>query len=256
MGWPLLTVGTDSTAANVPLPIAPLMPAPDTDRAAPSWARGWVRGLGLLLGLMAIGLILDHAPPLDAGLMNRLARDANLHGVAVYLGLGSALCAVGVPRQTIAFAAGYAFAPRFGLGIAVLLSLATQLAGCVADFAWARWVGGSWVRDRLPPRLRRLDLRLSEQPFRATLVLRLLPVGNNIALNLLGGVSAIRLAPFLAASAIGYLPQTVIFVLLGRGSHVGAWAEIGVAVALLAGSGVLAVRLIARRPDGSGLSEG
>ena len=67
-------------------------------------------------------------------------------------------------------------------------------------------------------------------PSAATLTLRLLPVGSNMLLNLVAGVSErARQAPFMAASAIGYLPQTVVFALLGGGVRVsqetagGAW---------------------------------
>ncbi|GAN77411.1 TVP38/TMEM64 family protein [Acidisphaera rubrifaciens] len=217
---------------------------------------GWGRGLGLLAGLLAVGLTLRQGSQLNAGFMNRIAHRADLLGVTVYLGFGALLCTMGVPRQTTAFAAGYAFAPRFGLGVAVLLSLGTQLAGCAANFFWARWVAGAWVRRRLPPRLRRLDASLAGQPFRATLVLRLLPLGSNIALNLIGGVSTVRLGPFLAASAIGYLPQTLIFALLGRGTQVGGRTEIALAAALFAASGLLGVRLMARRPKQGPVSAG
>lgn len=253
---PLLAVAADVTAVDVPLPITPPTVAPDAGPVAPPRACGWARGLGLLLGLLAIALTLGHAPQFDSRLMNRLAQGDGLDGVALYLGLGATLCTIGLPRQTTAFAAGYALAPRFGLGAAVLLSLGTQLAGCVANFVWARWIGGAWVRRRLPPKLRRIDIRLSGQPFRATLMLRLLPLGNNIALNLIGGVSTVRLAPFLAASAIGYLPQTLIFALLGRGSHVGGWAGFGVAGALFAVSGLLGMQLITRGPSRTRVNAG
>jgi uncharacterized membrane protein YdjX (TVP38/TMEM64 family) len=57
---------------------------------------------------------------------------------------------------------------------------------------------------------------LAVHPFTATLMLRLMPVGSNILLNLAAGLSAVRLLPFLAASAIGFVPQTLIFALFGQ----------------------------------------
>jgi len=70
-------------------------------------------------------------------------------------------------------------------------------------------------------------------------------VGNNLVLNLLAGVSGLRPLPFLAASALGYLPQTVVFALLGKGVRVdGAWqlALAGVLLALSIGLGLWLMR--------------
>jgi uncharacterized membrane protein YdjX (TVP38/TMEM64 family) len=66
--------------------------------------------------------------------------------------------------------------------------------------------------------LRQIDTTLAAQPFIATLTLRLMPVGSNILLNLAAGLSSIPAVPFLAASAIGFIPQTLIFAVFGQGS--------------------------------------
>lgn len=254
-GVDLLNRSARRYRASVPLPATPpaITPAAVPPASAPTGRAAWWpryrRALGLAAGLLIVGYSLDQAPRLDADLLERLANGPVWSGVAVYLGLGTLICAVGLPRQTAAFAAGYALAPRLGLGPAVVLSLCTQLAGCVVNFVWARWLAGAWVMRRLPPRLRGLDGRLSGQPFRATLALRLLPLGSNIALNLLGGLSTVRLAPFLAASAIGYLPQTLIFAMLGNGMQVGRWAELGMAAGLFIASGLLGAGLMVRRPS-------
>jgi uncharacterized membrane protein YdjX (TVP38/TMEM64 family) len=76
------------------------------------------------------------------------------------------------------------------------------------------------------------------------LTLRLLPVGNNLLLNLLAGVSGLRVWPFLTASLIGYLPQTAIFALTGSGTHVDHGLQIALAAALFALSALLGVTLL------------
>lgn len=151
--------------------------------------------------------------------------------------IGAILCAVGVPRQVVAFAAGYGW----GLVLATALALAAQLLGCAANLFWARALGRQFIRRRLGRRIARIDVVLAHRPFAATLALRLLPVGNNLVLNLIAGVSSIRAVPFLAASAIGYLPQTIIFVLLGQGSRIGRGTEVAIGVALLIVSALLAL---------------
>ncbi len=198
----------------------------------------------LLAGLLLAGLVLRLiAAEGGAGLLARLS-GAHDPAAVLLLGLvGSALCAVGLPRQMLAFACGYALGAWAGAALALL----TQVLGCAADFIWARAVARDWARRRIAasPRLARMDVYLGANPFTATLTLRLLPVGNNLALNLLAGVSAVGFAPFLAGSALGYLPQTIIFTLIGSGAHVDRGVQLGVGIALFlisAGVGLVVLR--------------
>ena len=178
-------------------------------------------------------------------------RDQGLLGETVFLLAGAAATAVGVPRQAVAFLAGYAFGTVTGVGVA----LAAQLLGCAVAFFWARAVGRGWAERRLAgrfgPRLRPVVETLRENPFGAALALRLFPVGNNLALNLLAGISAIPALPFLAASALGYLPQTVIFALLGKGVRVDGTWQLALSGLLLAMSVGLGLWLMRRHRAGS-----
>lgn len=160
-------------------------------------------------------------------------------GAAGFIAASAAALAVGVPRQVAAFAGGYAFGAGEG---AALTWLATLLA-CAIDFFWARAVAGNWARRRFAGRLARLEQVVAERPFAATLAVRLFPLGNNLAVNLAAGVAAVAPAPFLAASALGYLPQTVVFALLGDGVHVARLVQIAVGTALFAISATIGVAL-------------
>jgi uncharacterized membrane protein YdjX (TVP38/TMEM64 family) len=166
------------------------------------------------------------------------------HGLAelVFVPAAAALCFVGVPRQVVAYAGGLGFGAVGG----TLLALAGTLAGCAASFAWARRVARNWVQSRLPSRLARADRMLATQPFTAALTLRLLPVGNNLLLNLAAGVSAIRPLPFLLGSLLGYLPQTIVFALVGAGTRIGHGTMIALGVGLFAVCGALGVVLMRR----------
>ena len=198
------------------------------------------RPLLLLAGLVLAGLLLR------GGLEHRLrdlldpaALGAGFPGQAGFVLAGGLLCAVGLPRQVVAFAGGYAFGAAAGGGLALI----AQMLGCAASFLWARLLARDWVRQRV--RLGRLDRLLAAHPFGTTLSLRLLPIGSNLLLNLLAGVSAVATAPFLAATLLGYLPQTVIFALLGGGVQVAHATQVAVAAALFAASlagGVLLLR--------------
>ncbi len=146
--------------------------------------------------------------------LTRLVSEGGTRGPVLFLLLATALTAVGLPRQIPAFVAGYAFGPWDGAGIALL----SQVLACAIDFSWSRLMGRGFVMRRFGPALRRIDSTLAARPFIATLAFRLMPVGSNILLNLAAGLCSVRALPFITASAIGFVPQTLIFALIGRGS--------------------------------------
>jgi uncharacterized membrane protein YdjX (TVP38/TMEM64 family) len=197
----------------------------------------------MLAGLAAAGLLLR-----AAGLDPRAAAEAaGQQGPLGYVLIGALACAVGVPRQAVALAGGFAF----GFWPGTLLALLAEIGGCAANFAWARLLGrgaaSRFLERREGGRLHRLDRFLAERAFTATLTLRLLPVGSNLLLNLIAGVSGVAALPFLAASLLGYVPQTVIFTLAGAGASVSDGAQFALAIGLLLASIALGVALLRRR---------
>lgn len=160
-------------------------------------------------------------------------------GYATFFGVGMLVTALGFPRQIVAFLGGYAFGAIAGSEIA----LVATLAGCAATFGYARTFARDLVARRLGARMRRLDDFLACAPFRTTLIVRMLPIGSNVATNLVAGVTSVRPAPFLAGSALGYLPQTVAFALAGSGVRIAPLVTMLIAAALLVGSAALGVWL-------------
>ena len=191
------------------------------------------RPLLLAAGLTAAALILRALPP------TTLPAAAKTLTLPAFIALSTAACTVGIPRQAIAFAAGYAHGPLWGTAAA----LTSQLTACALNYVWARLIAKSWLRPRLGPRLTRLTTPLTTHPFTATLTLRLLPIGNNLLLNLTAGALAIPTPQFLAASALGYLPQTIVFALLGAGIHLARGTELALAALTFAASVGLGVWL-------------
>lgn len=225
--------------------------------APPDRTRALLKLAVMVLGLAAGGWLLrtlGAAPGTDW--VDDYVRGQGLWGEAVFLAIGAVATAVGMPRQAIAFLGGYAF----GTAIGTLLALVAQLAGCALTYCWAYAVGRAWAERRLAGRfgrrLRRLRDVLADTPFGTTVALRLLPVGSNIALNLLAGMSGIPLLAFLAGSAIGYVPQTLIFALLGDGVAVDRNSQLVVAVALLVVSVAIGLVLLRRHRAGRSYEEG
>ena len=211
--------------------MAQLADAPRAAAAAASLAKGGLLLAGLLAAGYAArvfgGIALAHATP-TAG------------GAATLVAAGAVLSAAGLPRQAVAFAGGYAF----GFWPGAALSLVAQIAGCLIDFFAARTIARGWAMRRLRGRMAQIDQFLAANPFAATLTLRLLPVGNNMALNLLAGLSGMNIRPFLAATLLGYLPQTVVFALAGSGVQVGRTYQIALGAALFLASAALGYGLL------------
>jgi uncharacterized membrane protein YdjX (TVP38/TMEM64 family) len=195
-----------------------------------------------LLRAGAIALLL-----VGAGLLARRSGLADLRairptasGALALVVTGAVLTATGFPRQVVAFGGGYVFGAWEGAALA----LAAQIIGCALDYMAAHGLLADWARRRLARggRVASLHRRLAARPFSTTLSLRLFPVGNNVALNLLAGVAGVKPAAFLAGSLLGYLPHTVIFALLGSGVQVGRGTQLAAAALLLllaAGLGAL-----------------
>lgn len=209
-----------------------------------------LRPLLLLCGLLAAGLALRLLPTDGAAGLLRAIVDPATHGwggsAGLFVGAGAVFCAIGVPRQVIAYVGGFAFGTTAGM----ILALTATVIACSVDFWWARLAGRSWAQrilaKRFGGRLARWDRFIAANPFLSTLMLRLLPVGNNLALNLMAGVSTIAAAPFVAASAIGFLPQTIIFALVGAGARVERPTQIGIGIVLLLVSGLAGLILMRR----------
>ncbi len=169
-------------------------------------------------------------------------------GLAEFLLLATAVCAVGLPRQAVCFAAGLAWGATAGTAI----GLAATVAGCLLDFAWARAVARDWTRRTVlarATRLASLDRAVAARPFAAILTLRLLPVGSSLLLSLAAGLSRAPLGAFALATALGALPQTVVFALLGSGVGVGHLARVVLAAVLFAASASLGAVLMRRRDN-------
>ncbi|WP_305879987.1 TVP38/TMEM64 family protein [Siccirubricoccus soli] len=205
------------------------------------------RLLVLAAGLAAAGLALR-----GIGLVpgtewvDRYVRGQGMWGEAVFLLVAAAATALGVPRQGLAFLGGYAFGTVMGTALAV----GGTVLGAALSLGWARLVGRGWAERQLAGRfgrrLRPVRDVLAANPFGATLALRLLPVGNNLALNLLAGLAGVPALPFLAASVLGYLPQTLVFALLGKGVRVdGAW-QLGLSAGLFVFSVAIGLWLLRR----------
>lgn len=155
-------------------------------------------------------------------------RGHGLAGLFIFIAGGALITAIGLSRQLLSFAAGYAFGAVSGTGAALLASI----GGVLLAFTYARFLGRALVARRYPGRVRHVDAFLRVNPFLMTLAVRLLPISNNLAVNMVAGVSSVPAIPFLAASAFGHIPQTIVFAMVGSGLTDGLLEKSAMAIVL------------------------
>jgi uncharacterized membrane protein YdjX (TVP38/TMEM64 family) len=104
-------------------------------------------------------------------------------------------------------------------------------------------MGRQFVQNKFPDRVQKIDDFLRDNPFKMTLIIRLLPVGSNLVTNLAAGVTSVSMFWYLLGSLLGYIPQTLIFAMVGKGVRIDSTWQITVSVALFIISGVLGAQL-------------
>jgi uncharacterized membrane protein YdjX (TVP38/TMEM64 family) len=153
----------------------------------------------------------------------------------IVVGLGLLLLGP-VPRSATSVLVGVVL----GFGVGVPVAFAGGLLGSMGAFALSRTLGRSTAARLAGPRLARVDELMSDRGFSSVLLGRLLPVLPFVAVSYGAGLLGIRFAPYLAATAVGLVPSTLVQV--GIGASAGFVADGGsvlTAVPAIAGAAIL-----------------
>ena len=212
------------------------------------------KGLTVLAIFASVGLLLKVTPLgsiFQETAIDQFVKGRGFAGQVIFMAAGAVLTAIGFSRQAVAFMGGYAFGLPYGIGI----SLVATAIGCSLTFYYARFLGHDAIVRRFSKRIQHIDAFLSDHPFTMTLLIRFLPVGSNVLTNVAAGLSSVSGIVFVIASAIGYIPQTVIFALLGSGFNLDTWHNIGLSVLLFIASGLIGVHLYRKYRRGKRLGD-
>jgi len=152
--------------------------------------------------------------------------------VAAYVGVTT----IGLPALPLTLAGG----AIFGVAAGIALTWLGATLGATGAFLLARALGGDALRRLLGARAGTLDRMLGDGAFLTILRLRLIPVVPFNALNFGAGLAGVRLAHYVAATAIGILPGTSVYtyfadaLLAGTdGARQTAFVRVAIAGALL-----------------------
>ena len=131
---------------------------------------------------------------------------------AGYFGLYVAVAALSLPGAAIMTLAGGAI---FGLAEGTLLVSFASSLGAVLAFSSARFVLRDSVQRRVGGRLKAVNEGMARDGMFYLFTLRLVPVFPFFVVNLLMGLTNIRLRTFYWVSQLGMLPATVVYVYAG-----------------------------------------
>lgn len=196
----------------------------------------------LLLIIIALAIAFPPSEYVPAAQWGASLESAGLFGGIVFLLLGMLATSVGLPRQLVAFIGGLAYGTVIGL----LLSLIAALAGCLLTVTMSRRFLANVVNSKFPRPVDMLERLARDDFFLKILVLRLQPLGTNLLTNVCIGFTSASLVRFISASAVGFVPQMLVFSLLGAGVRVDSQAQLALSAALFVLSVILGVYLYRR----------
>lgn len=170
-----------------------------------------LKGLALLLLIGGMAVLARTTPLGDA--IEDVARGLAAMrdrpwAIVAFGGLYALAVAVGIPGTALTLLGGVAFGMWRGLAV----NMVGALVGAAIAFVEGRFFGRDLAERLLGRRLAKLE-RL-EEPRRAFIAfarLRLMPVVPFNATNFAAGITRAPLMPYLAGTAVGILPATVLF---------------------------------------------
>ena len=207
------------------------------------------RGLLVIVALVVVGYLLKDV--LDQQWVDTWIRDRGAAGELLFVLVCSLLGSIGLSRQVVAFLGGYAFGLTWGFTLAML----AVVTACIITFTVSRFLLRSFLLRHFSARIRQVDGFLQENTFMMALLIRLLPLGSNWMVNIAAGVSGVRSVPFFTGSALGYVPQMLIFSLVGSGARVDRFWQVAIAMAMFVIATFLGIYLYRKYRQGKTLGQ-
>ena len=200
--------------------------------------------------IVAIGVLVLRSPTFANAVVSgaEWARGAGAAGIAAFVIAYVIATVFLVPGSVLTVAAGF----TYGLGWGVVLVAPTAIVAATAAFL----VGRVLVRERVTRRFgggrrfQAIDAAVEQRGAVIVALLRLSPVFPFVVLNYVLSISKVETRTYIAASAVGMLPGTTLFVYLGSLASTAAEAArggagpSGVRLALLAAGLVATVAVV------------
>ncbi len=129
----------------------------------------------------------------------------------VYVGLYVVATVFLLPGTPFTVAAGVVFGPWLGLGVVLI----GATLGATGSFLVGRAVGRDAVVQLTGRRVRAIDRALERNGLVSVLIMRLIPLFPFNVLNLVCGVTGLKLRDYIVGTAVGIIPGTALLVVAG-----------------------------------------
>lgn len=178
---------------------------------APVPPKVWLR-LVLLGGIVMAGGIYAWIVGLPSQTeVRELVSDWGAAGVLVFVLGYAAVTLMPVPASALTILAGI----LFGVVGGIIIGLVSATLGAYGGFWLGRLLGREAVERLTGHRVERVDALLRRRGLVAVLGIRLVPVVPFAAVNYAAGLTAVGQRDYLVGTALGIVPATVAYVVLG-----------------------------------------
>lgn len=179
----------------------------------------WLRLAGFVL-VLAVGGAVVLLVPADSGPLREQVARAGAWGWVLFVAAYVVATLLLLPKNVLSVVAGLTYGAALGTALVWV--------GAVLGASLAFWIGRALGRDGVArlagPAMSRLDAWVARRGGLAVLVARLVPVLPFTAVNYASGLTVVGFVPYLLATAVGILPGTVAYVVIGAyGSDPGSW---------------------------------
>jgi uncharacterized membrane protein YdjX (TVP38/TMEM64 family)/rhodanese-related sulfurtransferase len=197
-----------------------------------STALRWAMALALFA---LVGITLAFRDRFDATTLSAWVEDAGAAGPIVFIAVYAAATVLFLPGALVTLAGGALFGPVWG----TVWNLAGATLGSALAFLIARYLGGKWVSRRAGPRLQRLNAGVADEGWQFLAFVRLVPLFPFNLLNYALGLTRIRFATYVVASAVFMLPGALAYTWLGHAGRQALGGDAG-----MVRNGLIALALI------------
>lgn len=103
----------------------------------------------------------------------------------------------------------------FGLGFGLLFVNIGATLGATANFIFARYVIGDSIQAKYGDKLEKFNNEIEKNGISYLLVLRLIPIFPFFLINVLAGLTSVKLRTFIWTTSIGIIPGSIFFIYAG-----------------------------------------
>lgn len=185
-----------------------------------AFVRRWGKVM-LVFAVIVVLAVSSRLLPVGAWLevLNEWLAQAGPIGWLVFFAVYVIAAVLLVPGSVLTLGGGFAFGLVVGVGVVFVSATAGSGAAFLISRYWARDAVMSKFGD--DGRFAAIDRAVTREGWKIVFMLRLSPVFPYNALNYLLGLTGISFWRYLAASAVGMLPGTLLYVFIGHAGRAG-----------------------------------